>query len=92
MGFSGPTALVCGPFSEATLERAIGLIARYSRDPSAESLVRWWAGELAGERTLGAEVVRAAAARLPQRHAAFVALSSLEAVAAPDAVGTRPSG
>lgn len=55
LGFSGPTALVCGPFSEEALAAGIELIARYSRDRSAESQVRWRAGRLAGTRALGAE-------------------------------------
>jgi hypothetical protein len=40
-GFNGPTALVCGPRTEKTLEQAIGLIVRYTRDPRPELRVRW---------------------------------------------------
>jgi tRNA-uridine 2-sulfurtransferase len=39
-GFSGPTALVCGPRSDAALERAIALIVRHSRDAGQGSRVR----------------------------------------------------
>jgi tRNA U34 2-thiouridine synthase MnmA/TrmU len=45
--FSGPTALVCGAFSEEALAEAVRLIARYSR-ALPDSQVAWRAGERSG--------------------------------------------
>lgn len=60
-GFQGPTALVCGPRGEAALEEAVGLIARYSRDPSPDFEVAW-SDETGAPRTrtLGSACARAA--------------------------------
>jgi hypothetical protein len=39
--FTGPTALVCGPRGSAALDRAASLIARYSRAPGPDAVIRW---------------------------------------------------
>jgi tRNA-uridine 2-sulfurtransferase len=44
-GFPGPTALVCGPRSDAALERAMALINRHSRVTGPRPQVRVGAGE-----------------------------------------------
>jgi hypothetical protein len=49
LGFSGPTALVCGRFDEAALERAARLIARYTKHAGPSDLLRW--SESGAERT-----------------------------------------
>jgi hypothetical protein len=64
-GFTGPSALVCGPHSEENLARAIALIARYARSPGAEDVVRWTAPEGPRERALG-EAAESAGAAPPQ--------------------------
>ncbi len=51
--FAGPSALVCGPRGEESLALAIGLIARHSRAPSPERVVRWREGGRMCERALG---------------------------------------
>ncbi len=44
--FSGPVALVCGPEDERFVDRAIELILRHSRPPTAPLTIRWrWGGE-----------------------------------------------
>ncbi len=55
-GFSGPSALVCGPRDEPALERAAALIARYARSPSPADTVRWDAGDGPRSRALGASL------------------------------------
>ena len=57
--FAGPTALVCGPRDEASLDRAIELIARHSRAPSPENAVRWRGEDGVRSRPLGAAAVTA---------------------------------
>lgn len=54
MGFSGPTVLGCGPFSEDALGAAIDRIAHYSREGTAISEVRWRADGREGIARLGA--------------------------------------
>ncbi len=40
-GFTGPSALVCGPRDEKGLVRAVGLITRYARAAGPGARVRW---------------------------------------------------
>jgi hypothetical protein len=51
-GFSGPTALVCGAFSEEALGEAIRLIRRFSKAVPGDR-VAWSAGERSGVREVG---------------------------------------
>jgi len=44
-GFSGPSALVCGPWDEASLGQAVRLIARYARASEPHHHVRWRSGD-----------------------------------------------
>jgi len=44
-GFTGPSALVCGPRDAAGLAEAIGLIARYARSQEPHRQVRWRSGD-----------------------------------------------
>lgn len=41
LSFSGPTALICGPFDAAALAGAARLIVRYSRDARPEDTLQW---------------------------------------------------
>jgi hypothetical protein len=50
---------VCGPRDDASLERAIELIARHSRAPSAGNAVRWQGEDGLRSRALGAAAVTA---------------------------------
>lgn len=52
-GFKGPNALVCGARSDDSLDRAVRLIARFTRSPSPDWLVRWVHGAETGRRALG---------------------------------------
>jgi len=61
MSFNGPNALVCGARDEATVAEAIGLIARYTRDPDPAWRVRWrgeggWDSRTLGEAEAGLAV------------------------------------
>lgn len=58
-GFSGPTALVCGPRDEPSLARAVALIARYARAPEAHDRVRWRTPDGFRERALGEAAAQA---------------------------------
>jgi hypothetical protein len=53
VGFSGPTALLCGPFSEEALAEALRHIARYAHGAPPNGEVRWRAGERTGVVRLG---------------------------------------
>jgi tRNA-uridine 2-sulfurtransferase len=52
--FAGPSALVCGPRGEESLGHAIDLIARHSRAPSPQHVVRWKDDDGVRSRVLGA--------------------------------------
>jgi tRNA-specific 2-thiouridylase len=52
-GFTGPSALVCGPHDEAGLTEAIRLIARYARSHESHDHVRWHSGDGVRVRPLG---------------------------------------
>jgi tRNA U34 2-thiouridine synthase MnmA/TrmU len=52
-GFSGPTALVCGPFSTPAVEAAAELIERYSRDRSPGRVLVWRHGTDSGRLERG---------------------------------------
>lgn len=62
-GFSGPSALVCGPRGEEGLARAIELIRHYAREATPESRVRWREDGRDPTRALGEPAVDAARAR-----------------------------
>jgi tRNA-uridine 2-sulfurtransferase len=53
VGFSGPTALLCGPFSEDGLGEALRYIARYAREAPPDAEVHWRAGDRTGVARLG---------------------------------------
>ena len=55
-GFTGPSALVCGPHDDASLAQAAGLIARYGRAPLSHHLVRWQVDGQSRTSPLGASV------------------------------------
>ena len=52
-GFTGPSALVCGPRDEESLARAVDLIARYARAPHPQHRIRWNADDGVRIRQLG---------------------------------------
>lgn len=52
-GFTGPSALVCGPRDEGSLTEAIRLIARYARAPEPHDHVRWRSGDDVRVRRVG---------------------------------------
>ena len=53
-GWSGPSALVCGPRGERPLRLAIELIRRYARAATPDSAVRWREGGQPQRRAIGA--------------------------------------
>jgi tRNA-uridine 2-sulfurtransferase len=55
-GFTGPSALVCGPLDEASLAGAVRLIARYARASEPHDHVRWHAGDGPRVRPMGSFV------------------------------------
>lgn len=52
-GFTGPSALVCGPRDEESLTEAVRLIARYARASEPHDQVRWHSGDGVRVRRVG---------------------------------------
>jgi len=52
-GFTGPSALVCGPRDEASLGEAIQLITHYARASGPHDHVRWQSGDGVRTRRVG---------------------------------------
>jgi hypothetical protein len=52
-GFTGPSALVCGPLDEAGLGAAVRLIERYARAAEPHHHVRWHSGDGSRVRPVG---------------------------------------
>lgn len=59
-GFNGPSALVCGPENLDGIERAIELVARYTRAASPDHVVRWRSDGAIRTRRLGEAAMSAA--------------------------------